>query len=59
MKLYAVNVGSIIDWNDIGSDISFSMAFEMYAQKVDKAVKQVNIRFERHKRISQLNKSVL
>lgn len=39
---------SIIDWNDIRSDISFSIAFAMYAQKIDKAVKRVNIRFEPH-----------
>lgn len=40
---------SITDWNDIRSDISFSIAFVMYAQKIDKAVKRVNIRFEPHK----------
>lgn len=35
----------ITDWNDIRSDISFSIAFVMYAHKIDKAVKRVNIRF--------------
>lgn len=39
----------IIDWNDIRSDTSFSIAFVMYAQKIDKVVKRVNIRFEPHK----------
>lgn len=40
---------SIIDWNDIRSDKLFYMTFVMYAQKIDKAVKRVNIRFEPHK----------
>lgn len=39
---------SIIDWNDIRNDISFSIAFLMYAHKIDKAVKRVNIRLEPH-----------